>query len=78
MKRFHNKDHYIHDTAYHILSLISDLIEDRHTKPNFNLKTYYNMIHNVQNIWKYYRQVYVCDDENDTDMNDLIEGIKFL
>lgn len=78
MKRFHNKDHYIHDTAYHILGLITDLIEDRHTKPNFNLNTYHKLIHNVQNIWKYYRQVYVCEDENDTDMMDLIEGIKFL
>jgi hypothetical protein len=78
MNRFYNKDHYIHDTSMYILSLINELIDERGAEPNFHLPTYHKLVHNIHNIWKYYKKIYVSEDESDTDMTDLIEGIKFL
>jgi hypothetical protein len=74
-KKFHNKDQFIHDTAIYTMRLIDELLEERGTKPNFHIPTYYGMIHNIQNIWNYYKQVYGTDDD---DMSDLIEGMSFL
>jgi hypothetical protein len=75
--RFHNKDQYLYDAAGYIIRLTHELLEDRATKPNFHLGTYHSFIHNIQNVWKYYKQVYVGD-EADKDIMDLIEGIKFM
>jgi hypothetical protein len=75
-QRFHRKDDYLHDTAMYIMRLADELMEDRGSKPNFHLVTYYNLIMNVQNIWNYYKQVYGSGD--DTDMMDLIESMSFL
>ncbi len=76
-QRFHNKDEYLHNTAIYIMRLADELLEERGSKPNFHLTTYYNLIMNVQNIWNYYKQVY-CNDESDIDMMGLIEGMTFL
>jgi hypothetical protein len=73
-QRFHNKDQYIHDTAIYISRLSDELLEERGTKPNFHLGTYHRMIHNIQNIWNYYKQLY-CDED---DMMDLISGMSSL
>lgn len=75
-QRFHKKDDYLHDTAIYIMRLSDELLEERGSKPNFHLTTYYNLIMNVQNIWNYYKQVYGSSD--DTDMMDLIESMSFL
>lgn len=75
-KRFHNKDQYIHDTAIYIMRLSDELLEERGSKPNFHLSTYHQMIHNIYNIWNYYKQLYGSSD--DADMMDLIEGMSFL
>ncbi len=75
-QRFHKKDDYIHDTAIYIMRLADELLEERGTKPNFHLKTYHSLIHSVQNIWNYYKQLYGSGDE--TDMMDLIESMSFL
>jgi hypothetical protein len=77
MTRFKNKDQYVHDTAHYILRLIEELVDDRGTKPNFNLHTYYRVIHDIQNLWYYYSQVYIGE-ETDESVLDLIEGMKFL
>jgi hypothetical protein len=76
-KRFHNKDQYLHDTAIYIMRLADELLEERGSKPNFHIRTYHSMIHSVQSVWNYYKQVY-CAEEEDTDIMDLIEGIKFM
>jgi hypothetical protein len=76
-QRFHNKDQYLHDTSIYILHLLDDLLEERGSKPNFHLGTYHSLIHSIYTIWNYYKQVY-CADETDTDVMDLIEGMKFL
>jgi hypothetical protein len=76
-RRFHNKDKFLHDTAIYIMRLSDELLEERGTKPNFHIATYHILIHSVQSVWDYYKQVY-CADEDDTDIMDLIEGIKFM
>ena len=76
-QRFHKKDDYIHDTAIYIMRLADELLEERGSKPNFHLKTYHSLIHSVQNIWNYYKQIY-SGGGDDTDMADLIEGMMFL
>jgi hypothetical protein len=71
----HNKDKYLHDTSIYIMHLSDELLEERGSKPNFNLNTYHSLIHNILNIWNYYKQTYSDDDD---DVMDLIEGMKFL
>lgn len=75
-KNFHKKDDYLHDTAIYIMRLSDELLEERGTKPNFHITTYYNLINSIANIWNYYKQVYCADD--DDDMMGLIEGMKSL
>ena len=77
MSRFYKKDQYVYDTAQYILRLLEELIDERGTKPNFNLHTYHRVIHDIQNLWYYYSQVYLGD-ETDESVIDLIEGMKFL
>jgi hypothetical protein len=74
-KRFQSKDEYIHNTAHTIHIIIDELMEERGTRPNFTIRTYHQMIMSVHCLWHYYNQVYV---DNDTDITDLIEGMKFL
>jgi len=76
-KRFHNKDEYIHNTAICILHLIDELVEERSIRPTFHLYTYYNLIHCIYNIWKYYEQIFITD-ETDDEIAELIEGLKYL
>ena len=76
-KKFHDKDQYLHDTALYIMRLSDELLEERGTKPNFHIPTYHRMIHDIQNIWNYYSQVYMSG-EDDEDVMDLIEGMMFL
>jgi len=75
-QKFHNKDEYIHDNSIYIMRLADELLEERGCKPNFHLGTYHRLIHSVQSIWNYYKQLYGSGD--DTDMMDLIEGMSFL
>ena len=56
------------------MRLSDELLEERGSKPNFHLRTYHSLIHNVYNIWNYYKQVY-CDED---DMMDLISGMSGL
>jgi len=73
-KRYHSTDQYMHNTALYIMRLIDELLEERGTKPNFHIRTYHRMIHEIQNIWHYYKQIYCTNDEDDEMMN-LIGGI---
>lgn len=75
-KRFHKKDDYIHDSSLYLLRLGDELLEERSTKPNFHIPTYYAFIHTIYSVWQYYKQVYAANE--DDDMMKLIEGIKFM
>jgi hypothetical protein len=75
-KKFHNKDEYLHDNSLYLLRISDELMEERGTKPNFHIPTYYRFIMTVYNIWEYYKQVYAADEEDD--IMGLIAGIKSL
>lgn len=75
--RFYNKDEYIYDTASYIMGLLEDLLDDRATKPTFNIKKYRELIYSIINVWNYYKKEYM-ENETDVDILNLIEGIKFL
>ena len=75
-KKFHNKDEYIHDNSLYLLRISDELMEERGTKPNFHIPTYYRLIMTVFNVWEYYKQVYAADEEDD--IMGLIAGIKSL
>lgn len=73
---FHNRDEYIYNTASYIIDGLTDLIESRCTKPNFNIQIYHKLIHDIDNIWLYYKNVYIV--EEDADVSQLISGIQNL
>jgi len=74
---FKDKDEYVHATASKISNMCDDLLEEMSTRPNFNLNTYYRLIHEISNIWIYYKSNYMGDEE-DNDIIDLISGIAFM
>ncbi len=76
-RKFHNKDQFIHDTSIYIMRLADELMEERGSKPNFHIPTYTRMIHNIQQLWQYYKQI-VLENEEDDDIMDLIAGIKTM
>jgi hypothetical protein len=76
-KRFTTKDQYIYGTAADIQQLVSELVEERSTKRAFNIATYYRAILHIKDLWSYYKDTYMGD-ESDTNVVDLIEGLKFL
>jgi hypothetical protein len=75
--RFYEKDEFMHNNACYLIELLKEIIEDRCVKPTFNLETYHLLIHNIHNIWNYYKDVYMGD-ETDADVLDLIEGLTFM
>lgn len=75
-KTYHNNDQYLHDTALHIKRLLDELLDDRETEPNFDIQTYFSLIHSIKCIWDYYKQVYLTDD--DDDILEIINGINLL
>jgi hypothetical protein len=75
--KFINKDDYIYYTAYRIESNINSILEDWSTQPCFNLSTYYQVLEDIDNIWKYYNDKYVGD-EDESDIVDLIEDLTHL
>jgi hypothetical protein len=76
-RMFYNRDEYIYTTASNIINELTDLIESRYTKPNFDIRLYQKVIHDVDDIWLYYDQVYIKEDA-EPDILDLIDGIKNL
>lgn len=76
-QRFHRLDRYIHDTAMNILNNLEDLMESYHRKQYFNLRHYQHLIHDIQNLWNYYKSSYIGD-ESDPDVGDLIVGLTHM
>ena len=76
-QRFHRLDRYIHDTAMNILNNLEDLMESYHRKQYFNLRHYQHLIHDIQNLWNYYKSTYIGD-ESDPDVGDLIVGLTHM
>ena len=75
MCKFQGKDQYIYDTAFKIIKMCEELLEECSTRPNFHLPTYYRLIHEISNIWRYYHSKYL-DTEEDEDIMSLINSIR--
>ena len=76
-ERFKNKDKYIYDTSMQIIQLITRLLQERSVKRQFYVPTYHTMICHIKNVWEYYNTNYIGG-EADSDVVDLVEGMKFL
>jgi hypothetical protein len=76
-KLYHNRDQFLHDTSICIVRLLEELLDERCTEPNFNLASYCALLHNIMNLWNYYKEVYLTDEEDD-DILSLINGISTL
>ena len=76
-ERFKNKDKYIYDTSMQIIQLITRLLQERSVKRQFYVPTYHTMICYIKNVWEYYNTNYIGG-EADSDVVDLVEGMKFL
>lgn len=76
---FYNKDAYIYNLSASIVDMLSNLTEERSTKPNFSLDIYNNAIHHIYYVWNYYKEIYLSLDMNEeNDMIDLINGIRSM
>jgi hypothetical protein len=75
-KTYHNRNQFLHDTSICIARLLEELMDERCTEPNFNLASYCAMLHNIMNLWNYYKEVYLTED--DDDILELINGISGL
>jgi hypothetical protein len=69
----YNNDYYMYNNIVHIIRLIDDLLEERGSKPNFNLNIYLDLLYSIKNIWNYYKNTY--DNE---DVIDLMDSMKIM
>ena len=76
-QRFKDEDKYMHDSAHYIRFLLDELIDERATKPTFNLTQYNQLLHIISNVWEHYVHAYL-DDNTDADIDDLLVGITNL
>jgi hypothetical protein len=76
-ERFNNLDHYIHSTALNILNNIEEQLEHYRHEEIFHLRHYQHMIHDIEEVWKYYQTTYIGN-ESDPDVGDLIVGLTHL
>ncbi len=76
-KTYHNKDQFLHNTAIYISKLLEELMDERCCEPNFTLASYCSLLHNIMNLWNYYKELYLTE-EDDDDILSLINGISTL
>ena len=75
--RFQQTDRYIQNTALNIMNNIEDLLEEFHQAHHFNLKYYQHMVHDIEDLWTYYKTNYIGD-ESDLEVVDLIVGLTHM
>ena len=75
--RFQRMDRYIQNTAINIMNNIEDLLEEFHQKQHFNLRYYQHMVHDIEDLWTYYKTTYIGD-ESDPEVGDLIVGLSHM
>jgi hypothetical protein len=71
-KKFEHRDYYMCQTAQVIFALCAQLVDEWQTRPQFNLKTYAELIEEVYDIWNYYRDNYNMDEEEIDDLSELM------
>ncbi len=77
MESFQRKNEFIVESACKIMSLLYSLQEEWSCSPIFNLEKYYELLNEIHNVWSYFSENYMGDEE-DKDVVDLIIGLKHL
>jgi hypothetical protein len=75
--RFQRMDRYIENTSMNIMNNLEDLLEEYHQKGHFHLRHYQHAVHDIQDLWNYYKTTYIGD-ESDPDVGDLIAGLTHM
>ena len=74
---FSIKNPYVAEGATRIHRALDRLIEEWSVHPIFDLSIYYQLLHDMNELWEYYQSEYV-DEMGDDDVSDLISGLKHL
>jgi hypothetical protein len=77
MESFKNKNEFIVESSFKIMSLLQSIKEEWSCSPIFSLEKYYEVINEIYTIWNYFSENYMGDEE-DQDVVDLIIGLKHL
>ena len=75
--RYQMDNSYLAEKAHQIHRGLTHLIEEWGTQPVFDLSVYYGVLHDMNELWKYYESEYM-DENHDEDVSDLISGLKHL
>jgi len=75
--KYNESDNFLSEKASKIQEGISYLIDDWSTQPVFDLTVYHTVILDINELWVYYESNYI-DENYDTDISDLISGLKHL
>ena len=75
--KYKDTDIFVSEKASKIKEGLSYLIHDWSTQPFFDLSVYHTVIIGIKDLWFYYESNYV-DENGDTDISDLISGLKHL
>lgn len=77
MESFKNKNGFIVESCYKIMSLLHAIQEEWSCSPIFDLEKYYVLINEIHSVWTYFSENYMGN-EDDQDVVDLIIGLKHL
>lgn len=75
--KFAGKDNILYELAIKTREIIQGLMDEYGGQPNFSFNNYYTMLCNIYNLWIYYKDKYIGE-EDDSDVVDLVEMMSFL
>lgn len=75
--RYHLDNHYLAEKAAAISKGLRHLVEEWSVSPVFDLAIYYGVLHDMNELWKYYESEYM-DENHDEDVSALIASMKHL
>jgi len=75
--RYQLDNAYLAEKAASISKGLQHLIEEWSNSPVFDLSIYYGVLHDMNELWKYYESEYM-DENHDTDVSELIASIKHM
>lgn len=77
VERYHHDNTYLAEKAGAISKGLQYLIDEWSTSPVFDLSIYYGVLHDMNELWKYYESEYM-DENHDDDISELIANIKHM
>ena len=75
--RYQLDNTYLAEKAHAIQQALTHLVEEWSVSPIFDLSIYYGVLHDMNELWKYYESEYM-DENQDEDVSELIAGLKHL